>query len=99
MSFDGSFSVEHGGYTENTDMLAMATRDIRHCLDDLQSRLGSLLRGEGFEGNAQDAYNNAQTAWNYACDQMRLHLQQAHVVSQDIHENYKATDARGASRF
>jgi uncharacterized protein YukE len=99
VSIDGSFSVQHAGYTENTDMLAVATRDIRFCLDDLQRRLVSLLSGEGFEGNAQAAYNTAQTAWNNACNDMGLHLQQAHVVSQDIHENYKTADARGASRF
>ncbi|HEV7933080.1 MAG TPA: WXG100 family type VII secretion target [Actinomadura sp.] len=99
MSIDGSFSVEHGGYADNTDMLAMATRDIQHCLDELQSRLGSLLRGEGFDGNAKDAYNTAQTAWNNAFNKMGLHLNQAHVVSQDIHDNYKTADARGASRF
>jgi WXG100 family type VII secretion target len=96
---DGSFSLRHGDYDSHSATLLAMTRQIRSCLDQLQGLLVNLMNGEGWDGSAKHAYSLAQQSWNQACDEMSASLGQAHEVSQDIHDNYKITDARGASRF
>lgn len=96
MSFDG-INVQHGALDQGSaDVIAAATA-IQTRLNTLEDDLKPLA--SDWTGAAKEAYAEAKATWDRAIADMITLLNQAGKNVDTSNQEYKAADARGASRF
>lgn len=71
--------------------------NIRARLDELESEVGSLRAA--WDGEAQTAYDQAQAQWTQSLTRLNELLQQISAKTEEIAQNYTATDKSAAGRF
>ncbi len=96
MTFDG-IKVEHGKLDSGSADVIAAAKDIEARLNTLEDELRPLA-GD-WTGAAKEAYREAKETWDRAISDMIILLNQAGQNVDTSNQEYKAADARGASRF
>jgi WXG100 family type VII secretion target len=93
----GSFSVQTGQVSQYGGELQSESQAIRATLDDLEAQIRTLL-GE-WSGEAQGAYNTAQTKWDQQFAEMQGILTKIAAATQEIAQGYSTTDSKAAGYF
>lgn len=89
--------VDHNKLAQGSADVIAAARAIESRLDNLESELAPLKND--WTGSAKQAYADAKAKWDQAMTEMIALLEQAGRNVETSNDDYRAADARGASRF
>jgi len=98
MGNDGTIRVTGADLEGMATDMAQANGKIKQRLDDMHQNLMKIY-GDGWVGDAKNAYDAAKATWDRQIADMNQIMQDAHSNVLSSKENYSAGDKRAASFF
>lgn len=85
-----AFDIDHDGYLEVNEQLYQAVGNLNDILGNLNTALAQIP--EAVRGNAEEIWQDLQTAWNKAAQDMNTKLNANTLASFNTHEIFKNGD-------
>ncbi|MFV0374714.1 WXG100 family type VII secretion target [Microbacterium sp.] len=92
-----SMSVQTSQVSALSQQIRQGAQGIRGQLEQLESEVKTLRAS--WNGEAQASYDLAQKKWTQSLAQMQALLENIAAKTEQIAQNYNASDARNAGRF
>ncbi|MFJ8690782.1 WXG100 family type VII secretion target [Micromonospora wenchangensis] len=92
-----SYGLNPNGLLDSSAELQGVTTSIQNAIDELNTVVQTYVNANS--GDTREAFTAAQTKWNTGINEMRQALADASSRLDQIHDNYRLGDARGAALF
>ncbi|WP_159941002.1 MULTISPECIES: WXG100 family type VII secretion target [unclassified Nocardiopsis] len=93
------FDVSYGYVDDATVQLRTQTDAVARQIEELDSKMQTIIANEALVGEMATNYNTKVSAWRKNVEDMRLLLAKAELALNEIRNNYAGTDRREAMNW